>query len=1148
MRAAIVLLDEFRRHGIELWTDGDQLRYRAPAGALTPELAVQLRERKAELIHYLACGNRDVIVHVPDQAHYEVSHAQRRIWVLSQIDAASTAYTIPLRLVLDGCLDRDALAGSLAQLVARHEALRTTFTEVEGEPRQVVHPPGVPHLREMDFSGEHHPEEQVRAFAEAEAAEPFDLEKGPLLRVSLARVSSTRHVLLFTIHHIVGDGWSIRVIMKDLTSLYEATVNRVPPDLTRLELQYRDYAVWQNRTLQSGKIRDQRQYWLQKLSGELPALDLPLDFVRPPFQSFRGGAFAVRFDAFTTRKMRDLARSHRCSIFTVLVALIKVLLFRYTGQNDVIVGIAVAGRSQVTLEDQVGCYLNTLPLRDCINADASFDTVVRHCRQTVLEALDHQDYPFDHLINELKLARDLSRAPLFDVMMVSQSGKGLVNARIGSLRVSHLPQDSNTSKFDLTFDCEEGTDFVHLGIEYNADLFSEARIVRMGEHLQTLLAAALREPTHPVCSLPLLSENEWTTLIRRRNETMVKTDRRTVVERITDTVRRVPGHTAIVCGDRSLTFAELDDQARTIARHLRANGMVRGDVVGVMVERSPDLVAALLGVFYAGAAYLPLDGLYPAERLAAMLEDSGARLVISDPTLRDLLPRGAFAVLCLDDRLQGAPEQPAPLNPPAWDDLAYLIYTSGSTGSPKGVQVPHSALANFLQSMELEPGLREEDVLVAITTVCFDIAALELFLPLCVGAKLVIATRPAVVDGHRLLQLIQNSGATVLQGTPATWRLLIAAGWERCPKLRVLCGGEALSQELARQLVVRAREVWNLYGPTETTIWSAVRRIDPAPSQDTRVPAAEPIGHPIANTALYALDEWLSPAPTGVPAELYIGGNGVVRGYWKRPALTAEKFLPDPFSTVPGSRMYRTGDLVRTSVDKTYEFLGRRDHQVKIRGFRIELGDVESALRAHPEITEAVVTARTDPTGDLTLAAYFVSDTGQEPAGIRDFLAQRLPAHMMPAAYICLPELPLTPNGKINRGALPTPALEASRIAVPVFPRTTVEKYLATLWQEVLGTENPGIHDNFFELGGHSLRATKIIASVRRDLGVPLNLRDLFNKPTIAELAALIGTVEPAEGSPRQSRQIGKAKPLPATQESTRIISLQPELLSDLDL
>ncbi len=1053
MSGAIELLDHLRGHGIQIWTDGDRIHYRAATGALTPQLAREIKQYKAELIHHLG-----------GQPYCEISHAQRRMWILSQIEAASAAYNVPVRFVLDGALERDALLTAVAQLVSRHEALRTTFVSVQGEPYQVIQAPGIPSFREIDIGGERHPEEWLRAFLDAEASEPFDLERGPLFRMGLVQVCSTRHVLFLTTHHIVCDGWSIRVIMKDLAAFYEAAVANRAPGVTPLRLQYRDYAGLQNRALRSGELSIQQNYWLAKLAGELPILNLPLDFARPPFQSFHGSSVVVRFDPGDARDLRAFARSRQSSVFSTLTALIKVLLHRYTGQTDIIVGAAVAGRGRLELENQVGCYLNTLALRDRIDPCASFDWVAREVRQSILGALDHQDYPFDHLIEILNLPRDLSRSPLFDVMVVSQSAAEL-NSIMGSVRVSHLSQASYTSKFDLNFDCEEGDDFVQIGIEYNTALFAADRIACMGQHLRMLLRAALREPTLPIGRLPLLSEAEWNTAIRTRNRSEATLVRATMLERISDTMRRVPDATAIVCGTECKTFAQLESRAMAIAQSLRGRGVGPGHIVGVLVERSPDLVASLLGVMHAGAAYMPLDGMYPPQRLAAMLSDSGSKLILSDSVSRVRLPEGSFSVLCLNDLPMDATRTEFP-GPPAPDSLAYLIYTSGSTGRPKGVQISHRALANFLESMEREPGLRAEDVLLAVTTVCFDIAALELFLPLCVGAKLVIASRETAADGRALVQLIRRTNATVLQATPTTWRMLIAAGWDHSLNLRAFCGGEALPRELSEQLFKRAKDVWNLYGPTETTVWSAVHRIGALPAGQARVSAVEPIGHPIANTKLYVLDDWLAPAPTGVPGELYIGGEGVARGYWNRPDLTAEKFLPDPFSVLPGARMYRTGDLFRATVQGDYEFLGRRDHQLKIRGFRIEPGDIESHLRGHPDITEAIVTARSDATGDSALTAYVVSRTGREPEGLHRFLANLIPAYMVPTAFVCLPTLPLTPNGKINRGALPSPPAVRSQAVIRVLPRTPVEKRLAALWQEVLGTDNPGIHDNFFELGG----------------------------------------------------------------------------------
>lgn len=1145
MKLAVAIIDEFRRRGIELWTDGQQLRYRAPAGALTAEFATKLKDHKNELICYLASDSRGEIYSLAEQPHYEVSHVQRRIWVLAQMEAASAAYNIPLRLVLDGQLKPDALADALTGLLARHEALRTTFVLIDDQPRQVVHAPYPPSIRHLDFSNEHNPEERIRLFAKEEAAEPFDLEHGPLLRVALVRVNPTRHLLFFTIHHIISDGWSLRVVMKDLAVLYERAITRASTSLPVLKLQYRDYAAWQDRTLQSGRLRDQQSYWLGKLGGELTALNLPLDFARPPFQSFHGNGHAVRFEAVETARLRDYARSQRSSVFTVLVALIKVVLYRYTNQTDITVGTVVAGRSRVELEDQVGCYLNTLALRDRIDPDASFNVLVRQVRQTILEALDNQDYPFDHLIDELNLARDLSRSPLFDVLIVSQTAAGL-NTTMGPLRVSHLPQVSHTSKSDLSFDCEEGHNFIHIGIEYDADLFRADRIVRLGEHLRELLHGVLQQSELSIRSLPLLSESEWNHLIRTRNRTKVATARKTVLDRILATAARIPDRTAIVCGSQSLTFSDLDSRTMAIARFLGANGVSSSDVVGVMVDRSPDLVAALLGVMRAGATYLPLDLSYPPDRLAGMLADSGARFILIDSAHRDLLPAGSFSVLCLDRDLVIDSLAAEQLTFPSWDDIAYLIYTSGSTGRPKGVQISHGSLANFLQSMEREPGLLENDVLIGVTTVCFDIAALEFFLPLCVGAKLVIADRDTAADGNRLNQLIQETDATVLQGTPATWRMLIAAGWERSPKLRALCGGEALPRELSEKLLTRTKEVWNLYGPTETTIWSAVRQIHSAAVENNRTFPTECVGSPIANTEFYVLDELFGPVPIGVPGELFIAGDGVARAYWNRPDLTAEKFLPNPFSTVPGARMYQTGDTVRAVEDGSHEFLGRRDHQVKIRGFRIELGEIESALRQHPAISDAVVVTHTDPTGDHSLAAYLVSRTDEDPVSLRQFLGQQLPAYMVPSAFVRLPKLPLTASGKIDRRALPAPETEWKQRDALALPLSPTEKQLTVLWQQILGIESVGIQDNFFELGGHSLRATRIIAAVKRELGVTLTLRDFFTKPTIVEIAA---TIEASKSNRQLSQtvgQIGKAQPIPP--EGNRSIPSEKTFLKHLDL
>jgi amino acid adenylation domain-containing protein len=1103
MNEVEALLDDLRAEGIELWVDGDQLRYRSRAGAFTPELTRRVREQRNGLISSLKHVERQNIPRVPDDASYVVSDAQRRMWVLAQMDAASVAYNVPVCFLIEGKLDRRALEKAFVQLLARHEALRTTFVDINGEPQQIVHPAKATVLRDLQVCPGRDVDEQAREFSIAEASQRFDLRAGPLFRASLLQLGLEQHVLFLTAHHIICDGWSLRVIMKDLAAFY--SLGEDSPKQPALLIQYRDYAAWQQRSRNSVATRADRDYWLSKLAGELPTLDFPLDHARPALQGFRGASVCAQLSSLDLERLREFARARHCTVFAVLIATVKVLLHRYTGQTDIIIGTVDAGRSRIETEDQVGCYLNTLILRDNIGSVETFDEIVDKVRKTMLEALDHRDYPFDRLIDELKLPRDLSRAPLFDVMIISQSAAELCQT-MGSVHISHVRQTSRTSKFDLSFEFEEGEDLLRIEIEYDSDLFGADRIERMGAHLRTLLSAAIRNPSRTVGELPLISADELA-IITGINATDVPMDRVTLVQRLKEAVRRTPTHTAIVFGEQRVSYSELEARALAVTQSLRDRGVRAGEIVGVLVSRSPDLIASLLGVLFSGAAYLPLDAVYPPERLTGMLLDSQARLVITDARNRSWLPSGAFSVIELESDVPtcASPELQAKI--PGWGDLAYVIYTSGSTGRPKGVQVTHGALANFLGSMEREPGMRAGDVIIALTTVCFDIATLEMFLPLCVSATLVMASAESAADGRALLDLMLQSPVTVLQATPATWRMLIAAGWKGSPDLRVLCGGEALPRELSRELSARAKEVWNLYGPTETAVWSAAYRVAVPQKGDAPAIPTEPIGRPIANTRLYALDQQFAPVPLGVGGELYIGGAGVARGYWNRPALTADKFVPDPFSLQPGSRMYRTGDLVRTTADGLFDFLGRHDQQVKLRGFRIELGEIEACLCEHPEVLNAVVVLRSSEDKEM-LVAYLVTKTGKEPAGIRLSLAERLPGYMVPAQLVCLTKLPLTPNGKIDRRALLRidGAAKLDLAASIRLPRDELEIGLAAIFKEVLQVDTIGIDDDFFELGGHSLKAIQVAVRVEHSLAIKLSLRDVFQMRSVAKLAAVART------------------------------------------
>ena len=1145
MSEATALLRELRRRGIELSVVGEELRYRAPEGTLTPEFAALLRQHKAELMRHLACNRHDSFRRVPDAPHHEVSHAQRRIWVLSQMGTASVAYNIPMRFQVEGYLERDALENAMSGLVARHEALRSTFKMVGGDLRQVVHPPMTVIIREFDLSGEHQPEAALRSFARTEAVEPFDLEYGPLLRVCLVRLGPSRHVLLFTIHHIVCDGWSLRVIMKDLRALYEAAFSRGNASLPPLKIQFRDYAAWQNRLLDSDEMRLQSDYWLSKFAGKLLPLDLPLDAPRQLLQTFKGRTFTLRFDADDSRRIRDYARSRQCSVFIFHLAVIKVLLFRYSGQTDLVVGTAVAGRNRTEFEDQVGCYLNTLALRDILEPHGSFDSFLRRVRQTTLEALDHQDYPFDHLIDALKLSRELSRSALFDVMVVNQSADEL-DYMMGSSRVSHVPQEVQTSKLDLHFDCEEGEHFLQIGIEYNPDLFFRERVERMACHLRELVASILADPTQPVDHLNLLPDRERQHLLVDLNRTAMDwSDHRTLVEMFEAQAAATPDAVAADCGDASLTYRELNCRGNQLARHLKRLGVGPEEVVGICTGRSLEMLFGLIGILKAGGAYVPLDPSYPEERLNYMIADSGLSVLLTQASLN--LPFSAphiHKVFLDTDWAMVAEESTENLE---WaigaGNLAYVIYTSGSTGRPKGVQVPHRGVSNFLRSLRTEPGISGNDVLLAVTTICFDISVLELFLPLLSGARVVMVSREVASDGVLLLRAMLSSGATVMQATPATWRMVLAAGWEGPSGLKILCGGEAVPCDLASQLLERGASVWNLYGPTETTIWSTVGRVQAA----SKTVPVEPIGRPIANTQAHILDACLQPVPLGIAGDLYIGGAGVARGYRNRPDLTAERFIPNRFATSVGDRLYKTGDVARYLADGTIEFLGRFDHQVKVRGYRIELGEVEAALTTHPAVREVVVVARENEPGERQLVAHVVPQENAtfQAAEMRRHLADKLPDYMIPSACVLLSALPLTPNGKVDRLSLPAagagPAELVCRYAAP---RDETEAALATIWQEVLNIRQIGIHDDFFELGGHSLKAARIISRARQQHKMSLTLLDVFRFRTVARLA------EFARGNPDDAAEaiavLESALPAAVHRETAQPMTAEElELLND---
>jgi len=1034
---------------------------------------------------------------------YPVSYAQERLWFLDQLVPGQATYNMPAAVELSGRLDEGALRRSLAEIVRRHEALRTTVVTVEGQPLQVIAPQlslalPVADLSALEAEGQVW---EVERLVVMEALRPFDLARGPLFRVGLLRLGAERHVLLFNVHHIVFDEWSAGVFLHELGALYEAFAAGKPSPLTELAIQYVDFALWQREWLQGETLAALLAYWREQLEGAPAMLELPTDRPRPAVQRFVGGEERLGLAAGLAAGLRELSRRAGATLFMVLVAAFEALLHRYTGQEDVVIGLFIANRNRSEIEGLIGFFVNTLVMRTGISGGETCVGLLERVREVTLGAYGHQDLPFEKLVEELRPERNLSHNPLFQVVFVLQNAP-VEELRLSGLTLRPLVIERGTARFDLTLNVWEAGAELGGALEYNSDLYDAATVRRMIGHYAVLLAGIVADPAGRVAGLPLLTEGERHELLRRWNETQVAYEGEACLhELFAAQAARVPDAVAVADGMQAVTYGALEGRANRLGHHLRELGVGMETLVGVYSERTVEMVVGLLGILKAGGAYLPLDPTYPAERLAFMLGDAGAGVLLTQERYAaELAAIGSqrMCLVCLDGEGGALAGWPAttPQRVVGRDNLAYVIYTSGSTGRPKGVQVLHGAVVNFLEAMRQRVGLDGHDVLLSVTTLSFDISVLELFLPLAVGGRVELAGRALAMDGLALPARLAACGATVMQATPATWRLLLGAGWMGERRLRVLCGGEALPRGLADELQGHGASVWNLYGPTETTVWSAVWEVE--------VGGTVRIGRPIGNTQLYVLDGQGQPMPVGVAGELYIGGAGLARGYLGRPGLTAERFVPDPFGGRAGGRLYDTGDLVRYRPDGNLEFLGRIDHQVKVRGFRIELGEIEAALESYLATDKAVVVAREDEPGDRRLVAYVVAKDGAAlPVGeLRAHVRQSLPEYMVPAWFMVLERLPLTPSGKVDRRALPVPegsrpALEAAFVA----PRTLTEETLAGIWAEVLRLDAVGIHDDFFELGGDSIISIRVIAKANQ-AGLALTPMQLFQHRTVAELAA----------------------------------------------
>ena len=1079
----------------------------APTVERLAALVLQTRERGTDPRQHIPRGERD--------GYQPLSLMQQRLWMMEELAPGTTLYNLPSAFRFTGALDWPALEAALNDLVGRQDSLRTTLHWHQDGPHQLVADQLRVALSPIDLADRPRPtaDREMRAILQRAANETFDLSAGPLFKVLGVRLAADDHVLFFMPHHAIWDGWSFDIFLRELSALYAARSQQQRHGLQELPIQYVDFSRWYLQQMQRPELQRQSAYWKQKLGGTLEPLDLPTDKPRPSQLTYAGATEPFELSKDEVVALQATARRHDATLYMVMLATFKLLLHRYSKQTDIIVGTPIRGRGQPEVEELIGYFVNTLVLRTSVAGDPDFAGLLGRVRATTLEAFDHQDIPFERLLTELDVPRDLSRTPLFQAFFTFQdvSNRGSL---LGDIPYEQIHVHAPVSPTEISLWVKETGDGITGGLDYFTDLFAQPTMARFVAQYRQLLRAVSSDTGTRLSGFDVLTPFERAQ-IDAWNQTAAPFDRNATVHSLFEAqVDATPDSTAITFAGIDTSYRALDQQANRICHALRDAGVRDGTLVGLCVERSVDMVAGLLGVLKAGGAYVPLDPAYPKERLEFIVGDSRMPVLLTTEALRGSLDTQRAATVTLESTMDRDGERPGKSNSGSGSP-AYVIYTSGSTGTPKGVCVPHRAVSNFITAMQAKPGISGEDVLVAVTTLSFDIAVLELHVPLCSGARVILASSDAAQNPGELARLLES--ATVMQATPSTWRLLLSAGWSGRPRpigslpaLKALIGGEALPPALADALVAATGELWNMYGPTETTVWSTCQRIV----------AGEPIriGSPIANTRIEILDAALRRMPIGVPGELHIGGEGVALGYWDRPELTAQRFVTDPAR--PAEILYKTGDVARWLADGTIDYAGRNDDQVKVRGYRIELGEIDAALSRHAAIDVCAAVVRETRAGDVRVAAYFVPRAGEMAthSDLRRHLRESLPEYMIPQHFIELEQLPLTPNGKVDRKALPTPAAASASAPVIIAPRTAPERLLAELFKESLNVDSVSVQDNFFNLGGHSLLCLQVIAKIEAATGVRLS-------PRLMLLNTLEQTAQALQQEQEQQRHAAAAAP-----------------------